>query len=143
MEDVMESLPVDFSAQPQETELAVGPRSIEAYSRLSYTMWYALAEFIDNSTQSRTNYGAIIDDVLRNQGQPLTVEIVHDRIKRQIAIRDNSIGMRVADLIEALKVAHPTKNSRMLDRSAVAGYYLRMGQRRRVDSRRRCAWHRA
>ena len=43
----------------------IGPSSIMAYSRLSYTLWYALAEFIDNSTQSRENYDSIIDLVLK------------------------------------------------------------------------------
>lgn len=39
--------------QDFEAELSVGPKAIDAYSRLSYTMWFALAEFVDNSTQSR------------------------------------------------------------------------------------------
>ena len=50
---------------------------VEAYSRLSYSMWYALAEFIDNSTQSRLNYGSIIDQVLQQERSPLIVEIDH------------------------------------------------------------------
>jgi hypothetical protein len=95
-----------------ETELAVGPRAIEAYSRLSYTMWYALAEFIDNSTQSRLNYEAIIDAVLLQEGTPFVVSIVHDRLKKEITIDDNSIGMSKDDLIEALRIAHPTKDSK-------------------------------
>ncbi len=57
-----------------ETDLAIGPEAIEAYSRLNYTMWHALAEFIDNSTQSRVNYEGIIDDVLKSEGQPLEVD---------------------------------------------------------------------
>lgn len=95
-----------------ETDFAVGPRSIGAYSRLSYTMWHALAEFIDNSTQSRTNYGSIIDDVLQQEGNPLIVEITHNRTKRELTIADNSIGMTKADLIEALRIAHPTRDSK-------------------------------
>ncbi len=95
-----------------ETDLAVGPSAIEAYSRLSYSMWYAMAEFIDNSTQSRLNYGSIIDDVLRQEGSPLVVEIVHDRVNKQIIFRDNSIGMTNEKLVEALKIAHPTTDSR-------------------------------
>lgn len=95
-----------------ETDLAVGPRAIDAYSRLSYTMWYALAEFIDNSTQSRVNYGSIIDEVLKGEGQPLKVEIIHNRQTKEITIEDNSIGMRKEDLIEALRIAHPTKDSK-------------------------------
>src|ERR1041384_8133280 len=95
-----------------EAELSIGPSAITAYSRLSYTMWYALAEFIDNSTQSRLNYGAIIDDVLANESQPLVVEIEHARLKRELTIKDNSIGMTKADLIEALRIAVPTKDSK-------------------------------
>src|SRR3954464_5669350 len=93
-----------------ETELSVGPSAIEAYSRLSYTMWHALAEFIDNSTQSRFNYGSIIDDVLAHENQPLMVEITHDRIAKTITIADNSIGMTLDDLIAGLKIACPTKD---------------------------------
>lgn len=95
-----------------ETTLSVGPRAIGAYSRLSYTMWYALAEFIDNSTQSRLNYGGIIDEVLAKEGTPLVVEITHDRLKKTLRIRDNSIGMSREDLENALKIAHPTPDSK-------------------------------
>lgn len=96
----------------QEAELSVGPRAIDAYSRLSYTMWFALAEFVDNSTQSRLNYGNLIDDVLRAEGRPLTVSIVHDRLRKTITISDNSIGMSREDLVAALRIAHPTPDSR-------------------------------
>lgn len=95
-----------------ETDLAVGPRAIGAYSRLSYTMWHALAEFIDNSTQSRLNYDAIIDGVLLQEGTPLVVEIEHNRLAKELIIKDNSIGMTRADLIAALRVAEPTRDSK-------------------------------
>ena len=95
-----------------ETDLAIGPRAIDAYSRLSYTMWYAFAEFIDNSTQSRRNYKSIIDDVLKKEGTPLVVEITYNRLKKEISIKDNSIGMTRDDLIEALRIAHPTNDSK-------------------------------
>jgi hypothetical protein len=95
-----------------ETDLAVGPSAIDAYSRLSYTMWHALAEFIDNSTQSRLNYGSTVDDVLKQEGRPLTIEIEHNRLRHELRISDNSIGMNHEDLIAALRIAHPTKDSR-------------------------------
>lgn len=95
-----------------EAELTVGPRAIEAYSRLSYTMWFALAEFVDNSTQSRLNYGNVIDEVLREEGRPLIVSIVHDRPNRTLTIEDNSIGMSGDDLVAALRIAQPTSDSR-------------------------------
>jgi hypothetical protein len=95
-----------------ETDLAVGPKAIDAYSRLSYTMWHAFAEFIDNSTQSRLNYGAVIDDVLKAEGTPLVVKIDHNRLKKEITIEDNSIGMSKQDLVDALRIAYPTKDSK-------------------------------
>jgi hypothetical protein len=65
-----------------EAELSIGPQALSAYSRLSYTMWHALAEFIDNSTQSRLNYEGIIDDVLKEEGTPLVVDIVYNSLNR-------------------------------------------------------------
>jgi hypothetical protein len=95
-----------------EAELSIGPQALIAYGRLNYTMWHALAEFIDNSTQSRLNYDKIIDDVLREEGSPLVVDIVYNRLKRLIKIADNSIGMTRDDLVEALRIANPTKDSK-------------------------------
>lgn len=97
--------------QTFEAELTVGPKAIDAYSRLSYTMWFALAEFVDNSTQSRLNYGNLIDEVLRAEGSPLTVSIIHDRPNKTLIIEDNSIGMSKDDLVAALRIAHPTPDS--------------------------------
>ncbi|RAI57551.1 ATP-binding protein [Roseicella frigidaeris] len=95
-----------------EAELSIGPQALNAYSRLSYTMWYALAEFIDNSTQSRLNYESVIDDVLKEEGTPLVVELTYNRLAREITIKDNSIGMTCDDLIAALRIAHPTNDSK-------------------------------
>ena len=102
-----------------EAELSVGPKAIDAYSRLSYTMWFALAEFVDNSTQSRLNYGNLIDEVLQEEGRPLTVSIVHERPNKTLTIEDNSIGMSKDDLVAALRIAHPTPE-RVADIGATA-----------------------
>ena len=95
-----------------EAELTVGPKAIDAYCRLSYHMWFALAEFVDNSTQSRLNYGDLVDDLLRSEGRPLTVSIVHNRQTKEIMIEDNSVGMSKDDLIAGLRIAQPTKDSK-------------------------------
>jgi hypothetical protein len=95
-----------------EAELSVGPKAIDAYSRLSYTMWFALAEFVDNSTQSRYNYDELLNEILIAEGRPLTVAILHNRVTKEIEIEDNSIGMTKDDLIAALRIAHPTTDSK-------------------------------
>lgn len=99
-------------AVQNDADFEVGPSAISAYSRLNYVMWYALAEFVDNSTQSRSNYGGIIDDVLGAEGAPLRVDITYDRQNRVLTVRDNSIGMTRDKLIAALKIARPTPDSR-------------------------------
>lgn len=100
------------TASTDSTQLVIGSQAIDAYSRLSYSMWHALAEFIDNSTQSRTNYESIIDGVLSQEGTPLTVEITHRRPEKMLLIEDNSIGMTRDDLVAALNIAQPTPDSK-------------------------------
>jgi hypothetical protein len=100
------SQPDDFGV------VTIGSAAIKNYARMPYTMWHALAEFIDNSTQSRLNYENLIDDVLKAEGTPLIVEISYHVTKREWTIKDNSIGMSKDDLIAALKIAEPTKDSR-------------------------------
>jgi hypothetical protein len=94
-----------------EAEIVIGPMALEAYSRLPYTMWHALGEFIDNSTQSRTNYENLVDLALASEAKPLTVEIIYNRMDRVLRIKDNSIGMSKEVLVNSLKIANPTKDS--------------------------------
>ena len=63
-------------------------------------MWHALAEFVDNSTQSKFNYDGIITGVLNDDGVTLTVEINYDRAAKTLTVKDNSIGMTKSKLIE-------------------------------------------
>jgi hypothetical protein len=107
MSNDLETMPI-----ADETELLIGPGALDAYSRLSYSMWFALGEFVDNSTQSRVNYEELVHGILKREGVPLTVNIVHNRITQEIWIDDNSIGMTKADLIAALRIASPTADSK-------------------------------
>jgi len=95
-----------------QADLTIGQSAIDAYSRMSYTMWFALAEFLDNSTQSRLNHGGIINDVLASEGQPLTIDVLHKRDTKQLLIADNSIGMNLETLVASLKIASPTPDSK-------------------------------
>jgi hypothetical protein len=93
-------------------EVTIGSGAIKNYARMPYKMWFALAEFIDNSTQSRLNYPELVDEALKKEGTPLIVEINYNAIRREWTIKDNSIGMSKDDLIAALKIATPTKDSK-------------------------------
>lgn len=99
-----------MEAMHDTAEMCVGTQAIDAYSRLNYTMWFALAEFVDNSTQSRFNYDSVVTEIL--EGSPLEVKIDHNRIDKSITIADNSIGMSKDSLKAALQIAVPTKDSK-------------------------------
>lgn len=87
--------------------LEIGSDAILAYKRLSYTPWYALAEFVDNSTQSYFNNRRALDEAYGDEGTTLEIRIVYDRTTGVLRISDNAMGMSLAELTHALKVGKP------------------------------------
>lgn len=93
-------------------KLQLGPQIISSYHRLSYKVWYALAEFIDNSTQAYFNNQEALDAAYKREKTQLTVSITygHDEMGEFIRITDNSIGMSKSDLERAVIVGKPPAN---------------------------------
>lgn len=85
-------------------ELKMGNSAINAFKRLPYTPAYALAEFVDNSTQS------FIENRDRIDQNFVHIAIVFDRNARTITIRDNAFGMSADDLSRALTVGVPPQD---------------------------------
>lgn len=90
--------------------LEIGLNSISNYRRMDYEIWYALAEFVDNSTQSYFNDRAILDEAFAREGETLEVRISYDRDGGFLRIVDNAMGMNYAELQHALIVANPPAN---------------------------------
>lgn len=67
------------------------------FERISYTPWYAIAEFVDNSSQS---YFSNIDKIL--DVDHVTINIDYDSQNEILTITDNAYGMNHDELIEAL-----------------------------------------
>jgi Histidine kinase-, DNA gyrase B-, and HSP90-like ATPase len=93
-------------------QLVIGPEAISSYQRLSYTPWHAIAEFVDNSTQSYLDHQALVDERLQEEGMPFEVSISYDPNENNGMLRvvDNSIGMSYEDLQRALRIAIPPVN---------------------------------
>jgi hypothetical protein len=95
--------------------LQFGLDAIRNYRRLSYKPWYALAEFVDNSTQSYFNNEAALKKAYKAKGEKLSVRIVYDRNEGFIRISDNAMGMSYKELEDALTIgkapANPTGRS--------------------------------
>lgn len=89
-------------------KLELGPDILRSYKRLPYTAWHALAEFVDNSTQSYFDHREELDAAFAAEGTQLEVSIVFAREGTGLfRIHDNAMGMDRAELTRALRVGHP------------------------------------
>lgn len=89
----------------------IGSQVVFQYRRLSYKSWYALAEFVDNSTQSYFANKSVLDKALKKANEPLAVRINYDSKSKQLLISDNAMGMAEEDLEAALRVGHPPQDT--------------------------------
>ena len=92
-------------------QLELGLQVIHSYKRLSYSPWHALAEFVDNSTQSYFNNEDALQEAYAREGVPLTVSIVYARDTGLIRISDNAMGMSLQELQNGLKIGKPPENT--------------------------------
>jgi hypothetical protein len=98
-----------------DIQLQIGLDVINSYKRLAYTPWHALAEFVDNSTQSYFDNKAKLDEKYAKNvdGEKLTVSIAYDKDQSDgfLRISDNAMGMSESELRRALHVALPPLNT--------------------------------
>lgn len=90
-------------------KLEVGLEVINSYKRLSYKQWYALAEYIDNSTQAYFNNKEVLDAAYKIEADKPSVwiEITKDGKSTTIKISDNSMGMSFDELEHAVVIGKP------------------------------------
>jgi hypothetical protein len=95
-------------------QLQLGPEIISSYKRLAYKVWYALAEFVDNSTQAYFNNRTALDKIYHETDTKLAVEITtgEDEDGPFIRIKDNSIGMSETELAHAVVIGRPPANTK-------------------------------
>ena len=72
-------------------ELSLGLDVIRSYKRLAYTPWHALAEFVDNSTQSYFNNEEALREAFERDGEGLSVDIMYDPAEGLLRVTDNAM----------------------------------------------------
>ena len=92
-----------------EVEIKFGYENFSNYRRLSYKWWYAIAEFVDNSTQSYFDNQEELNGILEKEDERFKVIIATD--KDFIRITDNAMGMDRDDISRALVVGKPPENT--------------------------------
>lgn len=89
----------------KQMKLQVGNSIVNTFPRLNYRWWYAIAEFVDNATQSYFDNRKKLDALYtkNNDGLKVTITRGNDLFR----ITDNAFGMDEVTLQRALTVAQP------------------------------------
>ena len=90
-------------------EIRFGHENFANYRRLAYKWWYALAEFVDNSTQSFEDNSETLMTAYKNDRERFGVVIATGQ--DFVRISDNAMGMNLDDLKMAMVVGVPPKNA--------------------------------
>lgn len=92
--------------------LEIGLDAITSYRRLAYTPWHAIAEFVDNATQSYFDNRELLDQIYMEEEEYLEVSIIYDRDDegQYLRISDNAMGISYQELERALHIGMPPPN---------------------------------
>ncbi len=91
-------------------EIKFGYENFANYKRLAYKWWFALAEFVDNSTQSYFDHRDELADAYKAEGERFSVFISTGQ--DFVRVSDNAMGMSLKDLELAMVVGVPPKNTK-------------------------------
>lgn len=91
--------------------LSIGADVIRSYKRLGYSPWHALAEFVDNSTQSYFDNRVELDEAFKRDHEVLEVRFAYDRERGVLRVSDNALGMNLPELQNALRIGKPPANT--------------------------------
>jgi len=91
-----------FGENSDTYELDIQPAAsiLNVFSRLSYKPWYAIAEFVDNSTQSYLSHAEELDT--DPSFDKLTVTVRYNSISNTLNITDNAYGMEIDRFKDAI-----------------------------------------
>lgn len=90
----------NFNANIMELNIQPPASILNVFSRLSYKPWYAIAEFVDNSTQSYISHSAELSAL--PEFEKLIVNIKYDAESNTLSIIDNAYGMEIDRFRDAI-----------------------------------------
>lgn len=90
----------DFITDVMELNIQPPASILNVFSRLSYKPWYAIAEFVDNSTQSYISHS---NELSASPGfEKLIVNINYNIENNTLTITDNAFGMEIERFRDAI-----------------------------------------
>lgn len=94
----------------ENEELDIRPEAgiLGVFSRLSYKAWYAIAEFVDNSTQS---FFSNEDKLNQEKISQVHIQIKYLPNENELIITDDAYGMEIEDFKRAVKLDSKSEHS--------------------------------
>ncbi|MBA3963837.1 MAG: ATP-binding protein [Chthoniobacterales bacterium] len=89
-----------------EIEIRPGSDVYATYQRLAYKIWYAIGEFVDNSTQNFSEHRKAIQKSL-GKTPKLTIDVAYDPQAGTLSVADDANGMNLAELTRAVQLNKP------------------------------------
>lgn len=90
----------EFESDVMELNIQPPASILNVFSRLSYKPWYAIAEFVDNSTQSYISHSDELDTA--PDFEKLIVNVKYDANNNTLTITDNAYGMEIDRFRDAI-----------------------------------------
>ena len=90
----------NFQSDVMELNIQPSASILNVFSRLSYKPWYAIAEFVDNSTQSYISHATELSSA--PGFEKLIVDIKYCAITNTLTIVDNAYGMEIERFRDAI-----------------------------------------
>jgi hypothetical protein len=99
---MLEMSPNNLPITADVMEINIQPPAsiLNVFSRLSYKPWYAIAEFVDNSTQSYMSHRAELESA--PGFEKLIVDVRYDAQKNTLTVKDNAFGMEIDRFKDAI-----------------------------------------
>jgi hypothetical protein len=82
----------------------VGIKSVANYTRMAYSLEYALAELIDNSIQAYLDEKIAMDKVYKKENKKLEIRITYDKNAGAMSVSDYSTGIAKSRLEDAMNL---------------------------------------
>jgi len=94
-----------------EVSVIIGPETVRSYKRLAYETWWAIAEFIDNSSQNYMSNRDALDAAYKGEDGRFEVLLNYERDQDRIRITDNAMGMSIEELTKSVMIGIPPNDT--------------------------------
>lgn len=99
----------------QEFDVDIRPdiSALKMFRSLSFTPWYAIGEFVDNSISSYLRNRKLLEE--RTRGYQLVIQVYIDERSGSLVIEDNAAGIDQDEIPRALRTGNPPEDRDFLN----------------------------